>query len=98
MHSPGAEGYGCLGTFEEMKDCLLVRELRRAYVCFKVCEIRADAGYTRRAEHALEGRREIERRLSMAYTCFHFTKKRRNFVVAERNGTIPKHSSGTAVE
>lgn len=95
MHAPGAEGYICLGTFEEMEGCLLVRELRQAYVCLKVG---ADAGYTRRAEHALEGRREIERRLSMAYTCFHSTKKRRNFVVTERYGTIPKHSSGTAVE
>lgn len=57
MHAPGAEGYICLGTFEEMEGCLLVRELRQAYVCLKVCDIGADADYTRRAEHALDGRR-----------------------------------------
>lgn len=87
------------GHFEEMQCCLLVGELRQIYICLKVCGIGwADAGYTRRAEHAAEGHREIERSMSMAYTCLHFPKKRRSFVVAERNGIIPEHSSGTAVE
>lgn len=92
MHAPGAEGYRCLGTFREMECCLLVRELRQTYICLKVCGIGwADTGYTRLAEHAAEGYREIERRLSMPS----FSEEAAQFC---RCGTKRNNSRAYAVE